>query len=354
MRIIQRYLRKVVISAILLVSLTLLGIESFMEFINELPDIGKDNYGILLATRYVLMQLPSDFYQLFPIAGFLGGLLGIGRLANNSELIVMRASGISVLRITWIVAKTAILLLLVVAAIGEWWAPKLQYQATVMKLKAMHKQPEVDQAELWIRHNNGFLHVERVVTSEKINGIISFRFDANNQMTSISSAPEAVYHHQGQWHMHDVTLTQLNKTQVVTTHAADSLLNFNFKPMLLKQLNRDTNEENLLELWENIQSHKQAGLISTHFEFDFWQRILQPFTILIMVCLGVPFIFGSLRTASTSARVLIGITIGFGFYMTNRFIGPLTLVYQWPPWVVAALPPLLFMTLCIYLLYRAR
>src|SRR5579863_724466 len=101
MRILDRYICSAVIIATGLVVLTLLGIESFIEFIGELPSMGVANYGILSVFAYVAMQLPSDLYELFPIAGFLGSLIGLGRLASTSELVVMRAAGISIARIAW-------------------------------------------------------------------------------------------------------------------------------------------------------------------------------------------------------------------------------------------------------------
>lgn len=353
MRILQNYISQVVIAAILIVSLTLLGIETFMEFINELPDIGKQNYGIIQAITYVAMQLPADLYQLFPVAGFLGGLLGLGRLANNSELIIMRASGVSIIRITWVVAKTALILLLVIALIGEGFAPKLQYQASVMKLNALKKQPEADQKELWVRHNNTFLHIGRILSSNSVQDIVSYEFDPKGNLLKAISAKNASFQPSG-WQLNQVEATEFEKNKTTTQHLAQMILQFSLKPTSLLQLNRDPDEQNLFDLWDNIEAHHRAGLIATRFELNFWQRILQPLTILVLICIGVPFIFGSLRQTSTSGRMLIGISIGFIFYMINRFIGPLTLVYQWPPWLVAAFPTFLFMMLGIYLLCRVK
>ena len=62
MRILNRYIRYVVISATVLVALTLVGIESFMEFIGELHDLGRGGYDIFHVFAYVGMQLPFDIY----------------------------------------------------------------------------------------------------------------------------------------------------------------------------------------------------------------------------------------------------------------------------------------------------
>ena len=86
----------------------------------------------------------------------------------------------------------------------------------------------------------------------------------------------------------------------------------------------------------------------------FWTRMLQPLTTVIMICLGVPFIFGSLRSASMSSRILTGIIIGFVFYMLNQFLGPIALVYQWPSWTAGALPTLLFLVIYALLFSKIK
>ena len=79
--------------------------------------------------------MPAELYQLFPVAGFLGGLIGLGRLASTSELIVMRAAGVSIARIAWAVVKAALLMLVVITVVGEWQAPTWQYQAVALTRK---------------------------------------------------------------------------------------------------------------------------------------------------------------------------------------------------------------------------
>ena len=83
------------------------------------------------------MHLPFDLYQLFPMAGFLGCLIGLGRMANQSELVVMRASGASIGGILWAVIKAALLMLLLVTVFGEVVSPKLQAYSERMKSRCL-------------------------------------------------------------------------------------------------------------------------------------------------------------------------------------------------------------------------
>ena len=95
MKILQRYIGRQIISSILIVTLALAGVNFVMTLVNQFDKIGTSHYSILTAIYYVLLQLPLSIYQMFPIVGFLGALIGLGRLSATSELTIMRAAGVS-------------------------------------------------------------------------------------------------------------------------------------------------------------------------------------------------------------------------------------------------------------------
>ena len=99
MKIIDKYIAKTVLSGILIVLLVLVGLFTFFSFIDQVDDIGKQRYGLWQAIQYVILEIPRHIYDVFPSAALLGSLLGLGLLANNNELTVMRAAGLSIVRI---------------------------------------------------------------------------------------------------------------------------------------------------------------------------------------------------------------------------------------------------------------
>lgn len=355
MRILDRYIRSTVIVSTGLVVLVLMGIESFIDFIGELPSLGVAHYGILSIFIYVGMQIPAELYQLFPVAGFIGGLIGLGRLASTSELIIMRAAGVSIARIAWSVIKAALLMLIVITVIGEWQAPVWQYEAMQYKQKQTQRNlnPWSSQ-DLWLHQNHSFLHIGAILSNTVIEDVQRFDFDKNNHLLSAFSAPRAVLYN-GVWQLEQVEETALQSEQSIVKHYERAPLGFRFQPDLLRaKMQRDPDQQTLTVLWSNIRYRHQAGLLANELELAFWSRILQPLTTVIMICLGVPFIFGSLRSASMGARILTGIIVGFSFYMMNQFLGPLALVYQWPAWIAGAMPMLFFLLIYVVLSSRIK
>lgn len=354
MRILDGYIARSVIGATFLVVLVLLGVESFIEFIGELGDIGQKHYHLWDAFYYVPMTLPSDLYQFFPMAGLLGSLLGLGRLAQSNQLVVMRSAGLSKARITGAVIQAAIVMLVFVTLVGEFMAPSLLHLADQLKAKALGQSTGVERlSNVWLRQGHAFVFVSRVIDHDHIQGIVQYVFDDQHRLQTVIKA-KAAYLSQGQWVLKEPAKTMLKSRRVMTARPQTLSLNFSFNPRLIEISRQSSAEVSIVQLWHNIRYRQEFGLAAGQYEYAFWQRLFQPLTTIVMIALGVPFIFGSLRDTTMGFRMLLGILIGFGFYMLNQFFGPFSMVYQLPPLLAALLPTLFFALTGWWLMVRAR
>ena len=123
MRILDRYLAGAVIGGTLLAMAVLLPLLGFFLLADELDQVGVASYGFLDALVVMGLSLPRYAYQIFPIATLIGALVGLGALASRSELVAMRAAGVSVGRIVWSGLMGGVLLAIlavVVAALAAW------------------------------------------------------------------------------------------------------------------------------------------------------------------------------------------------------------------------------------------
>jgi len=236
MQILNRYIRSQVIGSTVVVIFVLVGIQSFMEFVGQLSDIGVGQYGILQAFIFVPLQLPTDLYALFPMAGFLGSLIGLGRLASSSQLIVMRSAGVSIAQIAWSVVKAALLMIVVVTCIGEGIAPKLQHEADTLKAVAKAKggEPKTLQ-EVWLRHGDAFVYINAVPTPSSLQGIVRFDFDDHNHLVRISHANKGRLVN-NQWKLSEVSGSLLGGKSVQTEHITSEPLGFLFQPKFFQNL----------------------------------------------------------------------------------------------------------------------
>jgi len=354
MRILNRYIASHVISATALVVLVLVGVESFMLFVGQLSDMGQAHYGLLQSMVYVGLSLPSNFYQLFPMAGLLGCLLGLGRLASTSQLVVMQTAGVSVSRITLSVIQAAILMLIVVTIIGEVLAPRLQHQADDYKAVALNRAIGLHAfGGTWLHDGRNFVYLRSLVSQKALRDVTVYSFSPSYRLMAISYAKRGNLV-QGRWQLSYVTRTIFSKQKVRTYRTSAFWLNLDIKPNLLALTARNPQAISLAKIREKIQYLKSIGLSTSAVAFAFWQRMIQPLTTIVMIALGVPFIFGSLRSVSTSLRIVIGIVIGFGFYILNQFFGPLSMLFQFPPFLAAIAPTIIFAIVCFVLLRKIK
>lgn len=346
MFILTGYIRKTLSSMIILVILLVAGVEIFIEFTREFPDMGTGFYGLPQVLAYVPMTLPLNIYKLFPMIGLLGCILGLGLLASHHELIIMRVSGVSVVNIAKAVLKTALLFVIIMVLIGEVLAPLLNNKATTNKTEALSNgQTIMTRLGVWTREENNFIHINKVLATGQLEGITRYTFDSDNKLKTASYAKTAE-NKDGKWYFNDVVQTNfIDNTSTNSEHFATQQWDVKLKPRLLGMTTLDTDQKSLFELHSYINYQKQSGLGTANYEFIFWQRIFQPLASLVMILLAVPFAFGPLRSATMGLRMLAGIIVGFGFFIINQFVGPFSVVYQVPP-ILAAILPTLFFALC--------
>lgn len=353
MQILHHYLRTTVIATTSLVILITLGIQAFVGFVNEIRDIGSGSYGAWQAFIYVTASLPQDIYPLFPAAVLIGCLIGLGRLSAYSELIVMRSAGVSKIQITFSVMRTTILMLVVMTFVGEWISPMLKTYA--INYKNQSKTGVASSQErygVWLRDGDNFIYINQVTPSGQLNQIIRYEFK-DQQLLSASRASLGIYEH-GHWLFKDVHISTFSPKHISTHYLARQIWPVKFSPELISAAAIDTDQATLWDLHHYINYLTSSGLSANTYEFAFWKRIFQPLATLVMIGLGIPFIFGPLRTVTMGLRILVGVVIGFVFYTFNEFLGPFTLVYQVPPLWSAAAPILLFAIIDVVLWWRVQ
>src|ERR1700676_4026833 len=103
----------------------LLTLGALFVFISQQGDIGVGNYSAGDAFLFTLLNLPQQAFELLPIGAMIGALMGLGNLAAGGELVVTRASGVSVWRIAWPVGLAGLTLAFVMYGMGEYAAPPL-------------------------------------------------------------------------------------------------------------------------------------------------------------------------------------------------------------------------------------
>lgn len=349
-RILDKYIAHHVLSSIGLVLLMLAGIEGFILFVGELGSIGQGNYDVLSALIFIALQLPYQVYLFFPIACLLGILLGMGVMASNNELVVMQAGGISQKSIIFKVFRVIGLLVLTLFFLGELVFPSLIHNSEEFKT-SLKSEGQAIRTEngLWFKSSNNFIHIENIVNKKQLNEIYQYQFNKVGQLKLVRFIERADYD-KDHWQLTNIKesflpLDMAKQKRIIKKVRPSGEWEINISPNLLEGEENNPSEMNLWHLGRLVIAQHAANVGSSLYELNFWRRLFQPLATFVMVMVGLPFIFGSTRSISTSQRFMLGTVVGFAFHILNRFTIPLSQIYPIDPLLLAALPIILFLIL---------
>ena len=355
MKQLRRYLWRAVMTPTLGLLFVLVALNSLFAFIYEL-DWLRENYQVWQAAMFVLTCSPSAVVAFMPMAILLGTLLGLGLLANSSELTVIRAAGVSTLRISWMVMRPAILLLAINLLLGEYVAPYMTQVAQsnrALQDSSGSGDALTSKYGYWHREGHEFIHINAVQPNGVLYGVTRYRYDDNDHLLESQFVRRAIY--QGDhWFLEDISGSRLDGGEVTTYTEKSADWQTSLTPQLLSMVILQPDDLPLSKLKVYADYLSKQGLEAGEYLLAFWQKLLQPFATLGMVLVAVSFVFGPLREVTMGLRLTAGIATGLAFHYGQQFFGHLSLVFETSPLQAALVPALICILAGVVMLRRAR
>jgi len=352
MKVIRRYLSSEITASILLVFAALLMLFAFLDLIHELGELGKGNYRLLHIIAFVLLSLPGHVYELFPIAALIGTLFAIAQLVASSEYTVMRVSGVSVARMAFMLVQVGLLFSVLTFVIGEFVAPPAEQFAQQLRAKAITGVIAQEfRSGLWVKDDRNFVNVAQVLPDSVLVGVKIYEFDKELRLRKISLALRGEYLSNNRWRLRDVVQTNFDDGKMAVSRIAEADWQSVIDPNLLNVLLVVPEHMSAWNLFSYVQHLKENNQQASRHEIAFWNKLLYPFAVLVMMVLALPFAYTQQRAGGVGAKVFAGIMLGIGYVTLGRLFTYLGLLRDWPPFWSAALPTLLFLMLATTMMW---
>jgi len=351
-KIYERHLAKEIYASTTLVLLAFLMLFSFFDLIHELESIGKGGYRLQNAFMYIGLTLPGRLYELFPIGILIGTLYALVTLARHSEIAVLRSSGLSTREFLVSLSRIGLIFTVLTLAVGEFLVPPAEQAAQQMRLKALGKLVAKEfRSGLWVKDETSFINVSEVFPDASLKDLRIFEFDKNFQLISISEAKKGHFVSEGQWMLDDVVRTIFSGDSAHVERTPSFLWKSALNPDLLVILMVDPGRMSLLSLTRYIRHLRSNQQKTGRYEIALWKKLTYPFTPLVMMALALPFAYLQDRAGVTSIRIFSGVILGIGFHMLNGLFSNLGAINNWPPFLSAMTPSLLFLLAAIGMLW---
>lgn len=352
MRKITRYVSISVFNAIALTLLVFLSLFFIFTLIEQLQGV-RANYTPLEAFINVILRIPAGLNTLIPFSCLIGCLAGLGALATSSELVIVRASGVSTKRILWMALRPAIIFMVLQFLVGEYVAPYSEQMAVNRKAIAQGSSVKQSQQKLWNHEANEFMHFNAVLPSGVIYGLSRYQLNDEHKLVSASFTKQAIY--QGDhWQEEDVAITHVEPDATSVENIASRRWDTQLTPDLLNVLVLDPDNLSIRNLYSYNIYLRDQHIENSDYSLAFWKKALEPLATASLVLIAISFVFGPLRSVTMGQRVFTGVMFSVVFFIAQRLFGPSSLVFGFSPLLAVLCPILVCAGIGIFLLRKAR
>ena len=349
----DRYLGRTVFVGTLFALLVLFAIDSIIDFINDIESVDDRGFTITHVFLRLLFGMPQRLYEFMPTALLLGALIGIGQLAAKSELIALRAAGISKLRIIWSALKVGIILVAISIWVGEVVVPTSQgYVNSLSKSQVRTVDKNGEKVEnhkkialrskhgVWVRDRSRYINAQEIYPDYRMRDIWIYELDDQYRLKRASFAKQAVY--EGEvWKLSEIKHSLISQNGVETVAANEEHWQRLVSPNLFDVITVKPEHMGAAKLKKYIQYLEGNELDAQRYELAYFNRFAVPLSGIAMLLLALPFVFHSARTGGLGQRIMLGAAIALVFNILSKVLSNASIVYDLPPILGAFLPTLI-------------
>jgi lipopolysaccharide export system permease protein len=321
---------------------------------------GRTPLALLNALYLTMLKTPLLIEQTLPFVVLVGTMIAMVRLNRRSELIAMRAAGVSAWRFLTPTAAMAIILGMVSSMALDPIASTLYqtYQKRANELRD-NRTSMAQGNDVWLRQGDG---VQQTVihanvadpSSGALTDAMFLVFDVQPD-SSLKFSRRIVAGRadlkNGFWQLRDVT-------EAVPGGKPETFQQLALPTGLRQEALQDrVVDPSTLSFWRLpgfLTESRQAGLAPLRYELR-WQALLSaPAFMAAMAAIGAVFCLRLPRLGGLGQMAATGVAIGFGLYFANRLISAFASADAIPPIVAAWAPPFAGLFAAMALISRAE
>jgi lipopolysaccharide export system permease protein len=356
MRTARRYLAREIYRSCAVVLLALLGLFTFFALVDDLDNVG-DKFTLFALFYMQALALPTRLYDLLPIGLLIGAILALAGLAQRNELVILRVSGVSGMRLMGMLWLAAVPLMIGAALLSEYVTPAAEIKSGEASLEYRGQAGGGQlNSGYWFKEptregGTRIINIKKLGASGRVDDVILYEFGQKQALLAVSTADKGVFAN-GKLTLENVTVNR------VSPKAADELENakppsgnlLTVEKQPTRSLDTTLTAERLLA---RVLTPERMSLVTLLDYIDYlhrnqlsaqrqvvavWRKAVYPFTLLVMITIAAPIAFMQTRRGGVGAKVFIGILLGVGFFMLNQLALNVGMLSQWPPWLTALGP----------------
>lgn len=306
--------------------------------------------------HYVALRVPQIVARFLPFSVLLGTLITLVTLNQNSEVIAMKAGGVS---------AHQILAPLVLASMGIAGLSFVFNERMVTRATAtLNAWQDVDYgpvpksianpANVWVRDGDDIVHADLVSgtgTAVKLTGVTVYDRDGG-ELRRVFKAPSAALKPGGGWTAVGTTMFDVVSGNELKVARYQFGAHVTAEQFTLASVSAD--ERSLTDLGTAVDELESAGRPTGPLETGWWHKLSGPLSSVLMPLLAGVAAFGLARSGQLFVRAIIGMALGFAYFVADNFAVAMGNLGAYPPFLAAWAPFLLFLLIGETVLIRTE
>ena len=339
------YMARMFAVRILAVLVMLVLVLQTLDLLGESGDILAAGNGQAQLWTYVGLRAPQLVARFLPYSVLLATIIMLLTLNQNSEVISMKAAGLSAHQILAPMILTALAVAVVNFGFNERIVTRGTATLNAWQAVRYHKIPMDSsvRTDVWMRDGDNLLYAEQITgtgTDMVMTNVTWYGRDQGTIVRRTITSPRATWTGQG-WRLEkpqgfDASAATLEPETGPVVVAAQ------LGPREVAISRVDGDGESIFQLRHSINALNAAGRRTESLTTTWWHKLASPFSSVLMPLLGAMAAFGLARSGQLFIRALIGMALGFTYFVVDNFATAMGNMGAYPPILAAWAPFILF------------
>jgi len=212
-----------------------------------------------------------------------------------------------------------------------------------------------NQQGFWIKDSDNFIHVDRNIDGKIFNNVTLIKLSNPGEIDSVVFSKKADFDGKVVELKHSNTY-QIDTSEKIAVLDKQTLQKYTtevaFDQELIQSLKKEPKALSTWQLFKQVRFLSNNDLSADAYEVELYSRLMKPFTLIAMIILSIPFVFGSLRDSTLGRKIFLGVVISLFFELSSRMGGMLSLRFDLNHLLSASLPTVAVFVIAMLMLYR--
>ena len=306
--------------------------------------------------RYVSLRAPQLISTFLPFSVLLGTILTLITMNANSEIVALKASGLSAHQVLSPLVMASVGIALVTFAFNDRVVSRATAELSAWQRVNYGAMPidRGNRTNTWVRAGDDLIQADAISgrgAGAQLGGITVYERNADGGLRGLINAPRGVRDGNG-WRIWPARRFDVASGQV--TRLGATIVGRGVTPDQFTLANVDGDALSFGGLREAINDLEEAGRPTKALEGVLWHKLSGPLSSVLMPLLGAVAAFGIARSGALFIRAVIGMALGFAYFVADNFALAMGNLGAYPPFLAAWAPFLLFLLIGEAVLLRTE